>query len=69
MNTPLIVIAAKIIDAQERYIALLDEESTELVPLATMHGWRTSRYEQGVKLRAEIKEAMDELKAVQAALT
>ena len=37
------------------YIDLLGAELDETVPIAHLHGWKSSRYEEGVKLRAAIE--------------
>ena len=37
------------------YIVLLGLELDEVVPLAYMHGWKSTRYEQGKKLRKQIE--------------
>jgi hypothetical protein len=47
----------ELIKAYEDYIKLLDEELNELVGVAYVHGWRSSRAEQGKKLREEIIKA------------
>lgn len=43
-----------LIAALDEYAALLAEEDQELATLATIHGWKSSRYERGVELRARI---------------
>ena len=46
-------------DLVEKYLdllALFADELTELVPLVLSHGWKSSRVEQGKKLRKEINE-------------
>jgi len=48
---------AELREALEGYIKLLLEELDEVVPLAHMHGWRSSRYQKGVDLRARIENA------------
>lgn len=44
----------KIIEKQEEYIELLGEELDDVVQLASLHGWKSSRYEEGKKLRGEL---------------
>jgi hypothetical protein len=38
----------------EEYIKLLGEELSELVGLARVHGWKSTRFEQGELLRSKI---------------
>ena len=40
--------------AYDKYIALLGEELDELIPLATSHGWKSTRFEVGKALRERI---------------
>lgn len=42
------------------YITLLGEELSEIVPLASIHGWESSRYEQGKILREKYNIASSE---------
>lgn len=44
----------KLIEKQREYIELLGKEINELGVPAYLHGWRSKRYEDGVKIRAEI---------------
>lgn len=46
----------KLLDLQSEYIKLLGDELEEVVPIASIHGWKSSRYEAGLKLREEIKQ-------------
>ena len=46
----------KLIKLYKEYMDLLEEEIDELVPLASVHGWKTSRFERGSALRKKIKE-------------
>lgn len=46
----------KIIEAYDEFLNLLIAEIDEIVPLAVLHGWKTSRYEQGKKCRSKIVE-------------
>jgi hypothetical protein len=46
----------------ENYNSLLVEELTETVTIASVHGWKSSRYEQGVKLREKMNELSIKLK-------
>lgn len=36
-------------------MALMKDELDELAPLASIHGWKSSRYEAGKKLRERIE--------------
>ncbi len=51
---------ARLVDAFIEYQKLLCEELDELVPIASAHGWKSLRYEEGVRLRAKIDAAMQE---------
>ena len=42
------------------YVNLLSEEIRELIPLASNHGWESSRYEQGETFRKMIKALSNE---------
>ena len=44
----------ELITALEEYVELLSDEITELAGLASVHGWKSSRYKQGVKCREKI---------------
>jgi len=41
--------------AYEKYMKLLGAELDEIAPLASAHGWKSSRYEEGKQCRARIK--------------
>lgn len=45
---------AKIETAYDKYITLLGAELEELVPIASSHGWKSSRYDAGIECRKEI---------------
>jgi hypothetical protein len=45
----------ELIAALEKYNELLGNECSELVGLAAVHGWRSTRFEEGVRQRAEIE--------------
>ncbi len=49
----------ELIKAYDDYIKLLGDELNDMVGLATVHGFKSSRYEQGVKCR----ETIERLKA------
>lgn len=40
----------------KEYITFISEELDETVTIATIHGWKSSRYEEGEKRRLEIEE-------------
>ncbi len=42
--------------ALKEYNQLLSEECTELVGMASVHGWKSTRFEEGERLRNKIKE-------------
>jgi hypothetical protein len=54
MNKPLYT-DNELIKALEQYIVLLGKEITALTPIAYIHGWKSTRAEQGEKLRNKIK--------------
>jgi len=43
-----------LIEAQEKYIKLLQEELDETATIAWVHGWRSHRFESGMLLRRRI---------------
>lgn len=45
----------KLIALHQEYEQLLGNEINEIVALGYVHGWRSTRYEQGKQLRANIK--------------
>ena len=51
----------KLSETHEEYIQLLTDEINELVSYVTYHDWKSSRFEQGKKLREKIKELKKEL--------
>lgn len=52
---------SQLIEAYDEYIKLLGDELNEVVPLAARRGWKSSRVDEGIKLRAKIKEFKDQL--------
>lgn len=48
-------ILLNIVKKQKEYISLLGEELDELVPLASIHGWNSSRVKTGERIRSEIE--------------
>jgi len=46
----------------EPYIKLLIEEINELIPLAMVHGWKSSRYDAGIKCRKDIANLSGQLR-------
>lgn len=51
-----------IIKTQRKYIKLLGKELNETVPIASSHGWRSSKsaIQEGIFLRALLEEYKDE---------
>lgn len=56
-----IELLVRLIKAYESYIELLSEELNEVVPIASIHGWRSVRYEKGEVLRNEIESIKEQL--------
>ena len=50
------------IEVLEQYNSLLIAELNEVVPIASVHGWKSSRYEQGKLLRDKIEVLSIKLK-------
>lgn len=50
------------IEILEQYNSLLIAELNEVVPIASVHGWKSSRYEQGKLLRDKIEVLSIKLK-------
>ena len=46
--------AFKMIEKQQEYIQLLTDELSDVVGMASIHGFRSNRVEQGEKLREEL---------------
>lgn len=44
----------ELIEAYEEYIKLLGDELSDVVSLAYIHGWRSTRYESGKTCREKI---------------
>ena len=51
----------KITEAYDAYIKLLGDEINDLISVANVHGWQTTRYEQGVKCREKIEIVKKEI--------
>ena len=45
----------QLIKTQEEYIKLISDELTDVVGIASVHGWKSNRYEQGKLLREKIE--------------
>ncbi len=52
----------KLIEKLEEYIKMLGEEIDSMIVMASIHGWKSTRGEQGEKLRKEITEIKNETK-------
>ncbi|MDX9803793.1 MAG: hypothetical protein RBS96_07260, partial [Dehalococcoidales bacterium] len=48
------LVAQEITKPYDEYISLLVEELSELAGIAAVHGWKSSRYEAGIKAREAI---------------
>ena len=42
-------------ELRKKYIKLLIDEIEDLVEIATRHGWKSKRYEEGKKIRSQLK--------------
>jgi hypothetical protein len=51
----------ELVKAYEDYIKILGDELAEIVPLAVVHGWKSTRFEQGEQARKRIKELREYL--------
>lgn len=60
-----LAVARGLATAQKDYIDLLVAELNDVVPLATIHHWRTTRAEAGVKARSEIAKAEQALARIE----
>ena len=49
----------KLIQAYDKYIELLGEELDELMSIASIRGWKSSRIDEGKKARKIIKDVID----------
>ena len=49
-----------LVGKQDEYIGLLAKEGGECAVIASVHGWKTKRFAQGLKLRAEIERLKQE---------
>jgi len=52
----------RLVGLLDSYIELLQDELNEVVTYAESHGWKSTRYEEGVALRKEIKEERTAIK-------
>ncbi len=51
----------KVIDAYQTYVDLLAKEIKDSAGFLHAHNFKSSNYEAGVRLRSELKEALDNL--------
>ena len=51
----------RIIEKQKEYIQLLTDELDEVVPIVAAHGWKSTRYDFGKRLRKKISMIESEL--------
>jgi len=49
-----IPVPSELIKTLQEYIVLLGKELDEVVPMASVHGWKSSRFEEGKKMREKI---------------
>lgn len=52
---------SEIITKYEEYVKLLNEEFDSIATMAYVHGWRSTKVEQGEKIRAEIASLNSQL--------
>jgi len=48
----------EVIELQKEYIKLLGDELDSVVGIAYVHGWRSTRFEEGKRLRERIEQAL-----------
>jgi len=58
-NVKRIVNADLVIESLESYIELLGKELDEVTPIASVHGWKSNRFEVGKKARRRIDKAKE----------
>lgn len=46
-----------LVESLDRYVGILDDEIKTLIPLAHIHGWRSSLVEKGIAIRELIDRA------------
>jgi hypothetical protein len=51
----------KLIIKYQEYVKLFNDELNEIIGLATAHGWKSSRYEQGKELWWEIETILSRI--------
>ena len=54
----------ELINTYKEYIQLLGDESSELVSIAFVHGWRSTRYDQGEKFRKKIEKLANDINSL-----
>lgn len=55
----------ELLETTTEYIDLLHEELAETAQIASVHGWKSSRHLQGVKIRVKIDELKRKIKGVE----
>lgn len=55
-------INGEIVNIQKKYQNVLREEISELIPIASLHGWKSKRIEIAANIRNEISDLEDKLK-------
>jgi len=56
-----IEILLALVEAQDEYNKLISEEAQDLVVMASIHGWKSTKYEEGVKMREKITRLRNKL--------
>ena len=51
----------QLVEILEEYIKLLGEELGETVMMAHIHGWQSTRQQQGIDIRKRIQEIKEQL--------
>ena len=57
-----VAVYEKLVKALDNYISVLGNELADVVSIASVHGWRSTRYDEGVKARKRIAGLRDQLK-------
>lgn len=67
-QSEIIQAAHDLIRVKDEYLQLLCDELNELVPLAHVHGWKSTRHEQGNEFRFKIEKAIEKYNTLKAIL-
>ena len=63
-DSPIVEAMTELIKTYDEYLAMIGEELHELVPLANLHGWKSSQYLKGVVYRDNIAKLTEAVKAL-----